>query len=126
MAFWSIPCQAFDSVFDTRPRRPGSDSPGADDTPGEPDPQDRREREADRGEEVDAPDLRAAVGEEADQAGADEAADDDDREHEPVEDEVEPVEELVQALVAEADLDLPVADLLERVVYLVRKLEEHA
>ena len=48
---------------------------------------------------------------------------DDDRHDEPVEDDVELVQELVQPLVDEADLDLAVAHLLQDVVHLVRQLE---
>ena len=57
--------------------------------------------------------------EDPDQARADQAADDDERDHEPVERDVELAHELVEALVHEADLDLAVARLLEDVVQLV-------
>ena len=44
------------------------------------------------------------------------------RDHEPVEGDVELAHELVEALVHEADLDLAVAELLEHVVHLVRQV----
>ena len=70
-----------------------------------------------------AEELRAAVvGEDPDQARADQAAGDDERDDEPVDDDVDLVHELVEALVHEADLDLAVAHLLEDVVHLVRQL----
>ena len=56
-----------------------------------------------------------------DQARPDEPTGHDQRDREPVEDDVELVQELVQALVDEADLDLAVAELLEHVVHLVRE-----
>ena len=62
------------------------------------------------------------VGEDPDQARADQPAGDDERDHEPVERDVELVHELVEPLVHEADLDLAVAQLLEHVVHLVRVL----
>ena len=45
-----------------------------------------------------------------------------ERDHEPVEDDVELRAQLVEALVDEADLDLAVAELLHHVVHLVRQL----
>ena len=53
--------------------------PGADDSPQEPEPEQAAEQEADEREDVDAEDLRPLVGEDADQARADQAADDDER-----------------------------------------------
>src|SRR5256885_9706887 len=58
-----------------------------------------------------------------DQARADQAAGDDHRDHEPIEDDVQPVQQVVEPLVNETDLDLTVPELLEHVVDLVRKLE---
>ena len=52
---------------------------------------------------------------------ADQPAGDDERDHEAVDDDVDLVHELVEALVHEADLDLAVAHLLEHVVHLVRQ-----
>ena len=49
-----------------------------------------------------------ALGEDPDQARPDQAAGDDERDHEPVEDDVELVRELVEPLVHEADLELAV------------------
>src|SRR5215212_11487681 len=97
----------------------------SDDAPEEPHAEQPGEREAEYGNDVDAEDLWAALREDPDQAGPDQAAGDDHRHDEAVEDDVEPVEQVVQALVHEADLDLAVAHLLERVVQLVRKLERH-
>ena len=51
-------------------------------------------------------------------------AGDDERDDQPVEGDVELVHELVEPLVHEADLDLPVAHLLEHVVHLVRVVGE--
>ena len=63
-------------------------------------------------------------GEDPDQARADQAAGDDQRDHEPVEDDVELVRQVVEALVHEADLELAAARLLEHVVPLVRHLAQ--
>ena len=71
---------------------------------------------------MDPEELRALGGEDPDQRRAEQSARDDDRDHEPVEDDVELVHELVQPFVDEADLDLAVADLLQHVVHLVRQL----
>ena len=63
--------------------------------------------------------------EDADQARADQAAGDDQRDHEPVEQRVQLGEQVVEPLVDEPDLDLAVAHLFERVVDLVRQLGRH-
>src|SRR5437868_5357657 len=95
-------------------------APGAENAPEQPRAERAREQEADEGEEVDARDVRAVRREDADQARSDQAADDDERDDQPVEGHVDLVHELVEALVHEADLDLAVADLLEEVVDLPR------
>ena len=66
--------------------------------------------------------MRPGLREDADQARADQAAGDDERDHEPVEQRVELREQVVEPLVHEPDLDLAVAHLLERVVDLVRQI----
>ena len=65
--------------------------------------------------------VRPLLGEDADQARADQPAGHDERDDEPVERDVEAQHELVEPLVHEADLDLAVAHLLEDVVHLVRQ-----
>src|SRR5207247_8521830 len=95
-------------------------APGAADAPQEPDAQHAREREAEHRTEVDPEEVRPVLGEDPDQARADQAAGDHHRDHEPVERDVELAHEVVEALVHEADLDLAVADLLEEVVHLER------
>src|SRR6266536_3379928 len=82
---------------------------GTDDAPKEPDPEGSREDEADERQEVDAEHERAVRGEDSDQTRADQSADDDQRDDEPVEGDVDLVHELVEALVHEADVDLAVA-----------------
>ena len=67
-----------------------------------------------------------SVGEEPDQRRAEQPTGHDERDHEPVEADVELVHELVEPLVDEADLDLAVAHLLQHVVHLVRKLARDA
>src|SRR5919204_1031200 len=96
---------------------------GADYAPKEPDPQDPREREPEHGDDVDPEQVRARLGEDPDQARSDQAAGDNHRDHEPVEDDVDLGHQIVEPLVDEADLDLAVPNLLERVVDLVRELE---
>ena len=66
--------------------------------------------------------VRPARREDPDQARADQPADDDERDHEPVDERVALREQVVEPLVDEADLDLAVADLLHEVVELVRRL----
>ena len=68
-----------------------------------------------------ADEVRAGLGEDADQAGADQPARDDQRDHEPVERNRELLAELVEALVDEADLELAVAEVVEDVVRQLRQ-----
>ena len=65
------------------------------------------------------------VREDADQARADQAAGDDQRDHEPVDQRSSFARQVVEALVHEPDLDLAVAELFEHVVHLVRQLSGH-
>ena len=65
------------------------------------------------------------VRDQGEQRGGERAPDRDHRDPDAVEDDVHALDQVLEALVAEADLDLPVAHLLERVVHLVRKLVEH-
>ena len=95
----------------------------SDDSPQEPQSEQAGDREADHGDDVDAEQVRPACRKDPDQAGTDEPAGYDHRHHEPVEDDVDLGHQVVEALVDETDLDLPVAHLLQRVVNLVRELE---
>src|SRR4051812_49246792 len=101
------------------------DPAAANHAPQHPEAEQAGEGEPDHGDHVDAEHVRAALGEDPDQAGADQPAGDDHRDHEAVEDDVHAVEQVVQPLVHEADLDLAVAHLLQRVVELVRQLQRH-
>ena len=67
--------------------------------------------------------MRPRLGEDPDQARADQTAGHDHRDDEAVEDHVHPVEQVVEPFVHEAHLDLAVAHLLEHVVDLVGELE---
>src|SRR5215218_5793823 len=98
----------------------------ADDAPEEPEAEEAGDDEADHREDMEAEDLRPALGEDPEHARADQAGGDDERDHEPVERDVQLAHELVQTLVDEADLDLAVADLLQRVVKLIRELPRDA
>ena len=71
---------------------------------------------------MDPADGRPIGREHADHRRAEQAAGHDECDDEPVEGDVELVHELVQPLVDEADLDLPVAHLFEHVVHLVRQV----
>ena len=71
---------------------------------------------------METEELRPFLGEDPEHARADQAGRDDEGDHEPVEGDVELAHELVQALVDEPHLDLTVANLLEDVVHLVRKV----
>src|SRR3954462_692323 len=84
--------------------------------PKEPHAEDARKHEADEREDVDAEELRTGRGERPDQGRADQPAHHDQGDDEPVDADVDLVHERVQPLVHEADLDLPVPDLLEEVV----------
>src|SRR5436190_22091696 len=94
----------------------GSEATGADHAPQKPDAESAGQRETDHGDDVDSEHVRPSLREDADQARADQAAGHDRGDDEPVEDDVQPVEQVVKTLVDEADLDLAVADLLEEVV----------
>src|ERR671934_46050 len=79
-------------------------SAAPDDAPEQPHPEQSREREAEHGDDVDAEHVGAGLGKDADQARADQPAGDDHRDDEAVEDNVEPVEQVVQALLDETRL----------------------
>src|SRR6266545_2768294 len=116
-------CRKIDSTLD-RPWLTGSDPPRAEDSPEQPEPEHAREEEAQGRDDVEAQHLRARGREDSDQARADEPGGDNEGDDQAVDDDVQPVGKVVQPLVDEADLDLPVAHLLEDVVELVRVLGE--
>ena len=119
---------AHDAGLDAPPRPPGRAAPGvldparAEHAEEEPEPEHAREDEADHGEEVDAEDLGPSGHEGAEDARPEQSAGDDHREDQTVEDEVDPLHELVEPLVHEPHLELPVPELLEDVVHLEREL----
>src|SRR5204862_8030093 len=91
---------------------------GTDYAPKEPDSQHAGERKSDHRADVDAEQMRPTRREDPDQARADQPTRDDHCDDEPVEDDVQSVQQVVESLVDEAHLDLPVADLLQKVVHL--------
>src|SRR5258708_6220389 len=98
---------------------------GPDHAPEEPQAEESRECEADHRDHVDPEHVRTALREDPDQARADQAAGDDQRNDEAVEHALHLLEEVVEPLVNEADLDLPVANLLHEVVPLKGSLAQN-
>ena len=78
--------------------------------------EDAREDEADEREQVDADRVRPVLREDADDRGAQQPAEDDERDGDPVRRLVDVVVDLVDARVLDVDLERPVAQPLEHVV----------
>src|SRR5919106_3266332 len=71
---------------------------GAEHAPNEPDGEERGERETDHREEVNPEDLRPPLHDRAEDRGRERSADGDHGDPDPVEDDVHPLDEVVQPL----------------------------
>src|SRR4029079_10279047 len=90
------------------------------DAPDEPEAEDARDEEPDEGDEGDSESMRAFLCEDADHGGAEQTAENDDRDGDPVRRLVDVVVDLVDARVLDVHLERPLAQLLEDVGDLVR------
>ncbi len=91
----------------------------SEDPPDEPEPEDARDEESDERDQVDSEGMRPRLREDADHRGAQEAAEDDERDGDAVRRLVDVVVDLVDARVLDVHLERPLAQLLEDVRDLV-------